>query len=1164
MGTPQDRLNLEGAEPLPPSGLNLSGAEPLPRPARRRAPAAAPPPPARFMASPAVTPAPAYTGLAPRTKAGVNLEGVNPSLLNFAATRDFTITSGRDAPTVHVRNSRHGDGRAVDLRVSDKTPEEVARAMEEARAAGFGVRDERYGSGTGPHIHLSAPAGGGLNLDGAEPLGSEEVGDVVTVNASQAAAPSLPPLRRREQFDAATQEGRAGRDERAQLERKPGAFLEVAAPLPAEEKLSDVAAGAEMVRSAYVKALVARGVPTSDAERVVGRDYSLKNERGEVVAPADAISDDNLDAAARTMRVKLDSAHVSKLVDDYRSGRHFGQRIADFVRDDTHSPGEKVLDVATPVASTVAKGAGYVARPFQAASAGVFSGLRGKNPLREAYNTFTTGETSAAGSNFIGNYLRDSAVLNRINPRLGRLLGGGADMILDPVNLLGLGLLGKGAKLVAGVGRAGRAAEEVSALGRALAVAERVGVAGEEAGDVAALEDRLRRVTETARKLRAGEALTPEEVALHAEVQAAAEAAPSAAVRSEQLRYVQERAAHYAQEAEGAQSRGARQAARELADDYAAEAERLKAPAAPSAEGYDLTGAEPLSPHHSHGQPRSAVGQFDGPPVSVPRRAAALAGDAADAVKSNLYSADVSAPLRQALFPLMFETRATVKGLVEGLPSVLPKYHAQFVEHMRNLPVAQEANDMGLALSSINPAAKSEYFPSRAASRLPWVGGSERVMEAQLDAVRLHVYESLTKELRAAGMTPANAREEFEGVARIVNVASGHGEPGALLGSKAAGRLLGSPRLLKSRFQVLNPLEYARLPPAARKIALRKAGRTAAAFGGLLGLGYMTADDVGLDPREGNFGQARFGNTSYDLTGGEANKIRLIFNLARSVGETAKAVRAGGSIKYEDTPVGVMTHFLRSQLSPAASLPVDAVVGKDYSGRDFTWGEQVARRVAPLMAQDIYDGFAAEGGRGALKSLPAFFGASVRQLDPEKVKKDFERANNRPVAVEVSDVASRELKRLGVDLHKLKADKVSPGFKVEGTDGETVQPMSKGERDSALVAPDVLAKDLAEEISTAVEDAVGSPDYQTFESDAARQKYLTQVVRNARARVYSSLRLAARQNQLDELRRIEDYQRRLEERSSDARRGPRTLHLDGVRESTNVEDVRPPGWRMKL
>lgn len=93
----------------------------------------------------------------PRTKPGVNLQGVDPSLVEFATGRDFTITSGRDSAGVHVRNSRHGRGEAIDLRVRDKSPDEVNKAISEANASGFHAAYEHKGQGnaTGDHIHLS-------------------------------------------------------------------------------------------------------------------------------------------------------------------------------------------------------------------------------------------------------------------------------------------------------------------------------------------------------------------------------------------------------------------------------------------------------------------------------------------------------------------------------------------------------------------------------------------------------------------------------------------------------------------------------------------------------------------------------------------------------------------------------------------------------------------------------------------------------------------------------------------------------------------------------------------------------------------------------------------------------------------------------------------------
>jgi hypothetical protein len=79
---------------------------------------------------------------------------------NFAKQNNFYVTATTGG--LHNNNSAHYQGRAVDLRTRDKSPDEVNQMMAKAQQSGYTVRDERVRpSGqqvwSGPHIHLEIP-----------------------------------------------------------------------------------------------------------------------------------------------------------------------------------------------------------------------------------------------------------------------------------------------------------------------------------------------------------------------------------------------------------------------------------------------------------------------------------------------------------------------------------------------------------------------------------------------------------------------------------------------------------------------------------------------------------------------------------------------------------------------------------------------------------------------------------------------------------------------------------------------------------------------------------------------------------------------------------------------------------------------------------------------
>jgi hypothetical protein len=856
------------------------------------------------------------------------------------------------------------------------------------------------------------------------------------------------PLSQRQTFDPSTEEGRAGRDERAALERRPGAYLEVAVPLPAQDKLSDPAAGTELVRAAYVRALVARGVPESEAVKVVGSDYSLRNDGGDIIAPADAINDDDLNAEARTLRVRLDAAHLSKLADAYRSGRGVLARAREWAIDDQRSPGEKALDVALPVAGGVGKVGGYVSRPFQAAGAGVFAGLRGHNPLTEAGHVLSTGEPTAAGENPVGNFIRsrfgDSAFLARINPRLGHmptLVGSGlgflGDLIVDPSNLLMLGAAGRVAKVA---GRMGRAAEEVGAVGRGLGLLERgivearplglmeeagalrAAIDATPAGRVAALENRLNRVTEVARKLRAGEDLTPAEQALCAKVKAKhapglpaefdaelrtaeggrlahstktgetvdlktgepvnLDAAPSDAVRAEQARYARERADFHAREAASAKSTGARENAQALADEYAQEAVRLEsgASAEPSPEGFDVGGA-----------PAAGIGPRPGSP-SRPlwRRTLSTAKDVVQLPKAKA-GFDLSATGRQGLAQVAAHPTYLKEAFVEQVKAFGSEdaFNA-FVEGIRARPDFEQMKDAGLYLSHVAGDAGEEPFASGLAQRIPGVRASDRAYSAALDSIRTQAWDNYVSSL------PAHLRDNPDtlgAVADLINISTGRGKVAVLdrfkLGRQFVDALnvpFFSPRNTASKFNLLSPARVIRnaVNPSTRPVAwlqMRDAFRGLGTMGTTLGLAHLAGLDVGLDPRSSDFGKLRVGHAVYDLSGGEGFTVRYLVNMGRAFAAEAQ----GKKLKPRETPTALTLHYLRSQLQPAAAVGVDLGTGKTFDDAPATYSQAAADLVVPFVVEDAYKGWVDAGGSTVSdvldgKEVKTAFGGAARAL----------------------------------------------------------------------------------------------------------------------------------------------------------------------------------------
>jgi hypothetical protein len=159
-------------------------------------------------------------------------------------------------------------------------------------------------------------------------------------------------------------------------------------------------------------------------------------------------------------------------------------------------------------------------------------------------------------------------------------------------------------------------------------------------------------------------------------------------------------------------------------------------------------------------------------------------------------------------------------------------------------------------------------------------GKSERAYSGFLNVLRVQAFMEGATTLQEEGYTMDKNPEVFRAMADFVNNATGRGTGGRTF-ENAASKLslvFFSPRLIKSRLNLLNPVYYLKMPASVRAIALKRMSKLMATSTLLVSLAAIMAagnggddeDDVTveLDPRSSDFAKIRMGNTRIDFLGG--------------------------------------------------------------------------------------------------------------------------------------------------------------------------------------------------------------------------------------------------------------------------------------------------------
>lgn len=390
--------------------------------------------------------------------------------------------------------------------------------------------------------------------------------------------------------------------------------------------------------------------------------------------------------------------------------------------------------------------------------------------------------------------------------------------------------------------------------------------------------------------------------------------------------------------------------------------------------------------------------------ASVPRgfreKASELLGQVASVPKSIMASMDLSGGVRQggvlgSRFPKEFK-RATTEQLKYFAN---PKYYEESMKSIASSKNADIYDKMKLALTGVKEFAKpEEQFVGGLAEKVPILGkgvaASDRAYTGVLTKLRADVADHIINNLEAAGIKASSlSQKQLEDIGRFINTASGRGDLGSL--EKHATTLqtaLFSPRLWKSRLDMLNPAYYAKLDPIARKYAIQSAASFAGIATAVLGIAAAAGAQVGTDPRSSDFGKIKVGNTRYDILGGFQQNIRVAAQLI--TGE--KINTANGSVQKLNGGFGgssrwnVLEQFGLNKANPIVGATQKVLSSKTPTGDAVNPYTEIGKLFVPLSIQDAYQGYKDTGAKGVAKTLPGIIGVGVQNYQVNITNKQKE------------------------------------------------------------------------------------------------------------------------------------------------------------------------------
>ena len=294
-------------------------------------------------------------------------------------------------------------------------------------------------------------------------------------------------------------------------------------------------------------------------------------------------------------------------------------------------------------------------------------------------------------------------------------------------------------------------------------------------------------------------------------------------------------------------------------------------------------------------------------------------------------------------------------------------------------------------MDAVDSNTRNEDFQKSFVYKIPIIRepllASNRAADGFLNTSRYEMYMKGKSMLERQGITRENSPEHYEALGKWVMNMTGRGNLLKMLEDSHSGRVIASntffgARLMASRFNLLNPLYYAKMPKEVRVEALKDIMTYTAMVTATALAAAAAGATVSTDIDDADFLKIKFGNTKYDISGGMVQYIRTYLRLNRMFSNRLfkPEMPQKEKDKYAQYALGSIQNFFTYKLAPNTSYLLSAARGKDPLGRPFDPSD--ALKIYPMYVDDMVTAYK-ENGLVSLATIgvPSILGVGVQTYD---------------------------------------------------------------------------------------------------------------------------------------------------------------------------------------